>query len=149
MKNLFEKEVLAEAEQRINKLNPASARQWGKMNCGQMLAHCAEAFKYPNSDKPEPRMMLGRIIGWAIKKKIYDDSALIKNTPTAKNFIFTDDRNFEEEKSKLLNCIRTFNKLGPGVAGRFPHPMFGELTPQQWGQFMYKHLDHHLKQFGV
>lgn len=149
MKNLFDKETYNEICNRMNNLSSGSQRQWGKMNAAQMLAHCKEAFKVPLSDKKMPRMFIGLLIGWAFKKKLYNEEPWKKNLPTAPNFIIKDDRDFEKEKQELMSMIIAFHNGGPGKVGQFPHPMFGSFTPEQWGQSMYKHLDHHLTQFGV
>ena len=149
MKSLFDAGVYNEITERINKLTPQSQRQWGKMNVAQMLAHCKEAFKVPLSDKKMPRMFLGLLIGWMVKAKLYNDSPWKRNLPTAPNFIIKDERDFEKEKKELTSLINQFYNGGPGNVGRFPHPMFGSFTPEQWGKSMYKHLDHHLQQFGV
>lgn len=149
MKNLFDKETYNEICSRMNNLSAGSERQWGKMNAAQMLAHCKEAFKVPLSDKKMPRMLLGLLLGWAFKKKLYNEEPWKKNLPTAPNFIIKDDRNFEKEKQELMSMIDAFHQGGSGKVGKFPHPMFGSFTAEQWGQSMYKHLDHHLTQFGV
>lgn len=149
MKNLFDGGTYNEIIERINKLTPQSQRQWGKMNVAQMLAHCKEAFKVPLSDKKMPRMFLGLLIGWMIKAKLYNDSPWKRNLPTAPNFIIKDERDFEKEKKELTSLINQFYTGGPGNVGRFPHPMFGSFTTEQWGKSMYKHLDHHFQQFGV
>ena len=149
MKNLFDAGVYNEITERINKLTPQSQRQWGKMNVAQMLAHCKEAFKVPLSDKKMPRMFLGLLVGWMVKAKLYNDSPWKRNLPTAPNFIIKDERDFEKEKKELTSLINQFYTGGPGNVGRFPHPMFGSFTAEQWGKSMYKHLDHHFQQFGV
>jgi len=149
MKNLFDKDAYTEITQRLNSLTPESRRQWGKMNVAQMLAHSKEAFKVPLSDKKMPRMLIGLLIGWAFKNKLYNDEPWKKNLPTAPNFIIKDERNFEKEKIELIDLINRFYNGGPEKVGRFPHPMFGTFTTEQWGKAMYKHLDHHLVQFGV
>lgn len=149
MKNLFDKDTYTEITNRVNALTPNSQRQWGKMNPAQMLAHCKEAFKVPLSDKKMPRMFLGLLIGWMVKPKLYNESPWKQNLPTAPNFIIKGDRDFEKEKQELIGMINQFHRGGPENVGRFPHPMFGSFTKEQWGKSMYKHLDHHLKQFGV
>lgn len=149
MKNLYDKAVLEEVTQRINSLSTSSTNLWGKMNVGQMLAHCKEAFKVPLADKPVPRMVSGYFFGWIVKKKLFDDSPTRKNLPTAPNFMITDERDFNKEKEALLFLISEFNRRGPGDTGKFPHPFFGKLSQEEWGKGMYKHLDHHLQQFGV
>ena len=149
MKNLFDKNTCEEIIRRTNTLTPESQRQWGKMNVAQMLAHCKEAFKVPLSDKKMPRSILGLLVGWMIKPKLYNETPWKKNLPTAPNFIIKDERNFEKEKQELTNLINLFYNGGPGKVGRFPHPVFGTFTSEQWGKAMYKHTDHHLQQFGA
>lgn len=149
MENLFDKDAYNEIIQRLDTLTPQSQRQWGKMEVAQMLAHCKEAFKVPLSDKKMPRMFIGLLIGWMIKPKLYNEDPWKRNLPTAPNFIIKDTRDFEKEKQELITIINQFHKGGPANVGRFPHPMFGTFTSEQWGKSMYKHLDHHLNQFGV
>ncbi|MFZ1785274.1 MAG: DUF1569 domain-containing protein [Ferruginibacter sp.] len=149
MKNLFNNEPYTEITNRINNLSSETQHQWGKMNVAQMLAHCKEAFKVPLSEVKMPRLFIGLLIGWAFKKKLYNGEPWKKNLPTAPDFIIKDERDFEKEKQELVDMINRFHNAGPEKIGLYPHPMFGTLTPEQWGQSMYKHLDHHLMQFGV
>ena len=149
MKSLFEKDTYNEIIQRLDKLNPQSQRQWGKMEVAQMMAHCKEAFKVPLSDTKYPRILMGLLLGWMMKSKLYNESPWGKNLPTAPNFLIKDQRNFDTEKRELTALITKFHTLGPGNVGKFPHPFFGKLSQEQWGKSMYKHLDHHLMQFGV
>jgi hypothetical protein len=79
MKNLLDKEVYNELTARIQKLEPTSNAQWGKMNVAQMMAHVSEAYKVPLSDKPMPRMLIGRLIGWAFKPVLYNDKPWKQN----------------------------------------------------------------------
>lgn len=149
MKNLFDKDAYTEIIDRLNRLTPDTQRLWGKMTVAQMLAHSKEAFKVPLSDKKMPRSILGLFVGWMIKSKLYNDEPWKRNLPTAPNFIIKGERDFEKEKKELMDLINQFLNSGPDKVGRFPHPMFGSFTPEQWGKSMYKHLQHHLLQFGV
>jgi hypothetical protein len=149
MKSLFDTSSFNEVIQRINALTPDSQRQWGKMEVAQMMAHCKEAFKVPLSERPIPRMFISYIIGWAIKSKLYNETPYGKGLPTSPDFLIKDQRNFEQEKHGLIALITNFYQLGSDKVAKHPHPFFGKLTPVQWGQGMYKHLDHHLSQFGA
>ena len=149
MKNIFEVAVYNEITERVNRLSSNSSAQWGKMNVAQMLAHCKEAFKVPLSEKKLPRMFMGRLMGWVIKSKLYSDDPWKKNLPTAPNFIIKNERDFNPEKQELMGLVNKFHAAGPTGISRYPHPFFGKFTPGQWGMSMYKHMDHHLKQFGV
>jgi hypothetical protein len=45
--------------------------------------------------------------------------------------------------------IDRFAAAGPQGCTTHPHAFFGSLTPDEWAILMYKHLDHHLRQFGA
>lgn len=149
MKTLFDTETYNETIQRLNNLTPETQRKWGKMDVAQMLAHNVGTFKVPLSKKEIPRIFLGRLLGWIIKSKLYNDVPWKQNLPTSPDFIIKDQRIFDSEKAKLLELIEAFHKAGPDGISKFPHPFFGNFTPDQWGKSMYKHLDHHFQQFGV
>ena len=149
MQNLFDTNTFTETVARLNKIKPEDAAQWGKMNVAQMLAHCKEAFKVPLSEKKLPRLFIGRIFGPFIKTKLYNESPWKQNLPTSPNFRITDTRDFNLEKEELLNLVNKFYAAGPMGITKYPHPVFGSFTPEQWGKSMFKHLDHHLRQFGV
>lgn len=149
MQSLFDKTTYDEVMARLNKLSPESPAQWGKMNVAQMLAHCKEAFKVPLSEKKLPRMFMGRLMGWMIKSKLYNESPWKQNLPTAPNFIIKDQRNFDTEKKELIGLVNKFYNAGPSGISKYPHPFFGKFTEEQWGMSMYKHIDHHLRQFAA
>ena len=94
-------------------------------------------------------MLIGRLFGWIFKNKLHDDVQWKHGLPTSPQFVIKDERNFEVEKNKLLDVVQRFHTGGPSKVGKFPHPMFGAFTSEQWGRAMWKHLDHHLRQFGV
>lgn len=69
--------------------------------------------------------------------------------PTIPDILITSQKDFETEKENLKEKLIIFQKKGPTACTERPHPFFGKLTPEQWGKGIYKHLDHHLQQFGV
>lgn len=149
MKNLFDNSTYDEIVHRLEQLRPEMKAQWGVMTPAQMLAHCKEAFKVPLSPVKLPRMFLGYILGPLMKHQLYNDKPWKRNLPTAPNFKIRDERNFDAEKNGLMQLVNQFHHAGPDGISKYPHPMFGTFTPEQWGKSMYKHLDHHLTQFGV
>ena len=134
--------------QRLNNLQADSPRQWGKMTAAQMLTHCKEAYKVPLTSKKLQRHPLS-LIGWMFRSLLYNDRPYRQSLPTAPNFIVKDERNFDKEKAEMLSIVKAFHEKGEGGIGDKVHPMFGKLTAHQWGRSMWKHLDHHLRQFGV
>lgn len=149
MKNLFQPEALSEVKQRLDKLKPTSNKLWGKMEVAQMLAHCSAALEVAVGEKNPPRMLIGRIIGPFFKSAFTNEKLFRKNTPTDPSFLIIDQRNFDKEKLKLVELIDNFASGGPEKVTVCPHSFFGKLKPIEWSTGMYKHLDHHLRQFGV
>ncbi len=148
IKSLFDKQAHDEMIARLNNLTATSERQWGKMTAAQMLSHCKEAYKVPLTSKPLKKHPLS-IIGWIFKKQLFSDTPYKQNLPTAPNFIVKDERDFEKEKGEILSIVTAFHNKGAAGVGDKVHPMFGKLTSEQWGKSMWKHMDHHLRQFGV
>lgn len=149
MNTLYNDKDLSNILNRIEKLSPSSPRQWGKMNVAQMLAHLNVSMETALGQNKINRIFIGRIIGSMIKLKILGEKPFPKNSPTDKTYIIKDDRNFDEEKVKLKAAIKNFAEGGPSVCTTHAHPFFGKYTPEQWAVFTWKHLDHHLRQFGV
>ncbi|NDV16464.1 DUF1569 domain-containing protein [Muricauda sp. TY007] len=150
MKSLFNTEAHKEIVSRIDQLSESSKRQWGKMEVGQMLHHCQYPLKISlgrHNPNNKPNFIL-KVMGKFFKKSLYNDKLWRKGLPTAKGLKVVDDKNFDEEKKVLVGLINDFHKE-KGKKEWDPHPVFGTFTPKQWGQMQYKHLDHHLRQFGV
>ena len=150
MTNLYETATLNRVKERIALLRPDSRRQWGKMNPAQAVAHCAQAMEWAVGDVCPPRMFVGRLIGGLIKSKVLVESEpMRKNSPTAKTLVIADERDLATEQKRLCGLIDRFAAAGPARCTTHPHSFFGPLTPDEWAALMYKHLDHHLRQFGV
>lgn len=150
MKNLFEATRVQEVKERIALLRPDSQRLWGKMNVAQALAHCSLAMEWAVGDKAPPRMLLGRLLGRIVKPlALGNDSPLRRNSPTAKDLVVQDARDLDRERARLCGLIDRFAAGGRNGCTSHPHSFFGRLTPDEWAILQYKHLDHHLRQFGV
>jgi hypothetical protein len=150
MPNLYEPAVVIRIKERIGLLKPDGARQWGKMSPAQALAHCSESMLWAVGEVRPPRMFLGSIIGRLLKSKVLvETEPMRKNSPTAKTLVIADDRDLGSEQQRLCALIDRFATAGPSGCTTHPHSFFGPLTPSEWAALMYKHLDHHLQQFGV
>jgi hypothetical protein len=149
MKNLFESETVDEILGRVDRLQPGTQRQWGKMDVAQMMAHCSAALDMASGRLHLPRILIGRVLGPFVKPIYTNEKPFSKNNPTDKKLIVADQRDFVQEQQRLKVCVRQFHEGGEAKCTRHPHPFFGTLSPQDWSRGMYKHLDHHLRQFGV
>lgn len=149
MKNIFDTGVTDEIISRINKLSPGDRPQWGKMNAAQMLAHCNVPYEIIYENKhPAPNALLKFILKTFIKKKVVGESPYPHNVRTAPQFIMKDEKKFEEEKNRLIDFIIKTRDLGENYFNGKESVSFGTLTSGEWSNMFYKHLDHHLNQFG-
>lgn len=148
MKNIFDKNDNQELIGRLNLLTPDAKPFWGKMTVDQMVSHCISpidvAFGTQELKMSFPMRMLGRIM----KKSWLDAPEFKKNSPTAKEFIRKEHYDFEFTKVELIQKV---TKLSEGfhVVKLEVHPFWGKLKEADWNNLQWKHLDHHLRQFGV
>ncbi len=147
IKNLFDAGVKQEIIDRINKLTPETKQLWGKMNVSQMLAHVQMPIRIAYGTHQPKGSFLLNIIGPLFKSKLWDEKPYKHSLPTDPTFVMTGlDKEFEKEKSVLLELV---NKFTIENLTRERHPVFGKLTKENWSKATWKHLDHHLQQFGV
>ena len=147
--SLFTKAGLDSMLQRIESLRPDSPRQWGKMTLPQMLAHCQPPLRVAMGELPLKRSLIGFLFGRMAKRKLLSPEPWKHGMPTAPEFRVTDLRDFAKEKSALIELARRFGERGPAALGSHVHPFFGPLTPNEWHALQWRHLDHHLRQFGA
>ena len=71
-----------------------------------------------------------------------------RNAPTAPELRMTGAADFDAERGRLHDLVRRY-RAEPDRGVRAEHPLFGVLSREEWAELEYKHLDHHLRQFGV
>jgi Protein of unknown function (DUF1569) len=148
MKNLFDPSIEKEVKARLEKLSSDSPRQWGTMTPAQAMAHCSVGVEMALGNLRPPRKL--RLLGPIIKPLAFrDDEPMRRNSPTIDGMVVQDERDIEVERARLCELIDRFVTGGPAACTTHPHSFFGPLTPEEWSILMYKHLDHHLRQFGA
>jgi len=150
MKNLFEAAAVEEIKERVARLHSDSERLWGTMNAAQAAAHCSAGLELALGERTSPRLLFGRIMGWIVKPMVLrNDEPMRRNSPTMKDLMVQDERELGPEQERLRGLIDRFAATGAKRCTTHPHSFFGRLTPEEWAILMYKHLDHHLRQFGA
>ena len=149
--NIFSKEVSDEIIARINKLTPTTSPLWGKMDVAKMLAHCCITYEFvfePEKHKPASGFMKF-ILKLLVKNTVVSETQYKQNGSTAPAFIINSEKDFTTEKNRLIAFIQKAQTLGSSYfEGKESHS-FGALTTTEWNNMFYKHIDHHLRQFGV
>lgn len=148
-KNLLNKAAALEIAARAEKLEPTFKSLWGEMNVTEMLAHCNQAniqvlekdmeYKAPTNEQKFFKILSLYVVP-RFPKNI---KSPLKNDTAGK----IDESRFREEKAKFIEIIHRFPLHSKRIT--LVHPFFGPLTNIQWGIATWKHMDHHLRQFGV
>ena len=150
MKNIFTTEISKEIINRIDKLKPESTPLWGKMAVAQMLAHCNVTYELVYDNKhPRPNGFKQFLLKAFVKQIVVSEKPYTKNGRTAPVFLIKGDKNFETEKNRLIDYIKKTQELGETHFDNKASHSFGNLSKSEWNNMFYKHLDHHLNQFGV
>lgn len=150
MKNIFDPSVTKEVIGRINTLQPGSKPLWGKMNVAQMLAHCNKIYElvYDNVH-PKPNAIVKFLTKTFAKEAVVGEKPYKRNGMTAPIFVVKEEKDFEKEKQRLIVYINRTQLLGGTHFHNKESHSFGRLSTGEWNNMFYKHLDHHLTQFGV
>lgn len=150
MKNLLDALTGEEVKRRTLFLRQETVHLWGKMDAAQAMAHCAAGMEMAVGDTHFPQTVMGKLFGRVIKPMVLrNDSPMRRNSPTVEGMIVADERDLVDERERLCVLIDRFVKGGRAGCTKYPHPFFGRLTPDEWAILAYKHLDHHLRQFGL
>jgi hypothetical protein len=134
---------------RVRGLSPSATRQWGKMDVAQMMAHLNVALHAALGDTTYKRGLLGYLFGGLAKGGALGPKPFGKGLPTDKSYVIRDARDFAKERAEVVALVERAARGGPGAFTTNPHPFFGPLEPSEWDVLMWKHVDHHLRQFGA
>ena len=147
MKSLRDASENAAVLQRLESLSGDTPPLWGRMDGAQMLAHCQKPLLVAAGELTLKRGLIGVLFGRMAKKKFVDSPQAFKpNGPTDPRFLVSDPDDFDAEQERLLRLVRRYADEGPQLD---VHPFFGRMSPEDWDHLNWKHLDHHLRQFGA
>lgn len=150
MKSVFLAKDVDEMLARINRLSADSKPLWGKMDAAKMFAHLNVQYEMAYSDEhPKATGIKKFLLNIFVKNGVVGPKPYPKNSRTAPQFIIKSDKDFETEKTRLVDFIHKTQKLGEDYFEGKESNSFGVLTVKEWSNSFYKHNDHHLKQFGV
>lgn len=147
MPTLFDPAAAAGIRKRLDRLTPDRTPRWGTMSAGRMVAHVADQLRMALGELPcRPKRtpfknpLLKRLIIYLLPWP--------RGVPTAPELLTTPAGDWDADTAALRTLIDRF--AAKGAAAPFPeHPAFGRLNGRMWGVLAWRHLDHHLRQFGV
>ncbi|MEM7162108.1 MAG: DUF1569 domain-containing protein [Bacteroidota bacterium] len=144
--DLFQDRIFEDTLQRINQIKEGDQAQWGTMDPAQMFAHCAEVQEVLNGKELKNSPLFIRLFKGFIRKSVLSDKPYKMSSPTHPQYQVEADRDFEIEKSRLIKALRELKKSED--FGSSTHSLFGKMSNEERSWAAYKHLDHHLRQYG-
>ncbi len=150
MKSLFDVTTNAEIINRLNNLTQFSKPLWGKMTVEQMLAHLELSF-HVNFGTIELKrsFILSTFFKGLAHKILLGNKNFPKHLPADKKIISKVPTDFTDKKQKVILMIKKYVEEGSCILSENQHNILGKISHDESAQISYKHIDHHLRQFGV
>ena len=150
MKSLFDEADRVQLLARLNALRPDAERRWGRMSLGGMLCHLDDAFLAVLGEREvarRPRLYERTLMRWAALHTPLPWPRGVKSIPSVdQERGGTPPEDFEKDRARLLGTIGRFvGEIDPDAS---VHPIFGKMSADEWGHWGWRHMDHHLRQFG-
>jgi hypothetical protein len=152
MKTLGNTQDKAEVLRRLRKVNPESRRRWGRMSASQMVCHLNDSFRVALGEKTASSasgVFDRTLIKWIALRTPLRWPPGVKTMPEVDQEISgTQPTGFEKDLKQLEELVQCFTVLESDLQ-RQRHPIFGRMSREDWLRWGYRHMDHHLRQFGV
>lgn len=145
-KSIYDQQVFDSTLERIERLTPETSPQWGKMDAAQMMSHNTEILNVFNGKPLLNTPFIAKLFKGMIRKMVVGEKPYPKNSKTHPQYLQTSAKDFDAEKQNLLNVLHKTREM---EGEKTEHALFGVLNTDEKGWSLYKHLDHHLTQFGV
>jgi len=146
MKTIFDQSTRDEMIRRIQAIDEHSSARWGKMSVSQMLKHCSQWDEMAQGKTRYRQSLIGRLFGKMALRDMLKDEKMKRNLPTVPSFVIRGSSDVETEKKKWIQLMHQYADY---PTDGFIHPFFGAISKENTGYLVYKHADHHLRQFGV
>jgi hypothetical protein len=147
MKSVWNARDQRDLHDRITRLTTSTPGRWGKFTAPQMVMHLCDSLRMASGEMVIPlRNMALRYT--PIKEVVIYWAPFPRNAPTAPELLTRPPSEWRADIAELQSRLDDFVRRGESAATAV-HPAFGHLTPKQWGVLVYRHMDHHLRQFGV
>lgn len=148
MKTIWEEATRREVMRRIAMVDAGKPALWGRMDAGRMVRHCIRFDEWVQGIgvAEYKQSLLGRLFGRMALKGALKDAPMQRNMPAGAGFTVREEvGDVDREKARWTALVEEYAHYSNP---RFIHDFFGRMTDEQIGRFVYKHADHHLRQFG-
>lgn len=146
MKSMFCEEDVSRLKERVQRLTPEHSPRWGRMRAGKAVCHLADSVEYALSE-PDPSVEVMKGPPMVVRHVFRLWLPWPKGAPTVDEMMQTEPGDFDTDRNRLLRKMDCMLKKRRDT---WPvHPFFGPLDGLAWARLTWRHIDHHLKQFGL
>ena len=149
MSTLANPEARAECQDRIRRLTPDAQARWGRMNVHGMLCHLNDSFRLSLGERQASfatGFLQRTLVKWvALRAPFHWPQGVPTRPEIEQGHGGTPPGDWERDRAELIAIL---DRFASEVAPR-EHPIFGRLTTEEWLIWGYRHVDHHLRQFGA
>jgi hypothetical protein len=146
MATIFDAATRQALASRVRSITPQSQRRWGSMDSARALAHLADSLRMALGDLKVPAKNTP-LRFTPLKQLIIYVAPFPKGAPTAPELITRAATDFRSEIDAIVTMLDRCADANQALAPE--HPAFGRLSRRDWGVLVYRHTDHHLRQFGA
>jgi len=153
MNSIASAETRAELIRRLEGLTPTTPRRWGTLTAAEMLCHLGDTFESvlgvrippgpPASRAPRP------VLKWLI---LYAPLPWPKGARTRPGVDPHREGSrpgeFDSDRFRVVGGLDRL-AVAPAESLAANHFMVGPMSRKDWHRWAYKHVDHHLRQFGL
>lgn len=146
MKSMFCENDVFQLKERLERLTPERKPRWGSMSAGQMLCHLTDAVTCALS-APDPATEVVQGPPMVIRHAVRLWMPWPRGLPTLPEMTRTDPAVFKKDMDRLfrkMECLMKTRRDDWPV-----HPFFGPLDGLAWARLTWRHIHHHLRQFGL
>jgi hypothetical protein len=141
----------AELDRRLAALRPDMAPRWGRMSAGGVVCHLTDSFLIVLGSRPTSRTStriertLVRLIALTLPVRWPPGIETVPELDQERGG--TPPAEFAADVARLRAALQEFATRMPHES--LSHPIFGRGSKAEWGRWGYRHVDHHLRQFGL
>lgn len=153
MRTIADPHVRRELIARLRRLTPETERRWGSMTPGEMLCHLGDAHEGITGTRipPGARTTGGgkRLVKWFALWTAFPWPHGVRTRPGVDpKRDGTRPGDFAVDLERAIASLEALATAEPATLARH-HPLFGAMQPTDWHRWAYRHVDHHLRQFGI
>jgi hypothetical protein len=149
MSTLADPNIQASCCERVGRVEPCSVPRWGRMNAHQMVCHLNDSFRVATGEKyasPATNLLQRTLVKWiALHTPVKWPPGVPTRPELQQGQGGTPPSDWERDSADLRRLIVAFADRTEFAA----HPIFGTMSRPDWMIWGYRHVDHHLRQFGV